>query len=152
MLQATDENLDWALSLEADRMVNSFVARKDLDTEMTVVRNEYERGENSPHQRADQAPAEHRLRLAQLRQLHHRQPLRHRERRHRAPAGLLSSTYYQPDNAVLTVAGKFDPAKALQLVAKHFNAHPEAHARAAEAVDGGTHAGWRADRGGAPRG
>jgi zinc protease len=45
---ASEENLDWALAMEADRMVNSFVAKKDLDTEMTVVRNEYESGENSP--------------------------------------------------------------------------------------------------------
>src|SRR5215218_1139821 len=45
---ATDENLNWALDLEADRMVNSFIARKDLDSEMTVVRNEFEMGENSP--------------------------------------------------------------------------------------------------------
>src|SRR5690349_5560920 len=46
--QASDENLEWALDLESDRMVNSFVAKKDLDSEMTVVRNEFERGENSP--------------------------------------------------------------------------------------------------------
>src|SRR2546422_2276393 len=46
--QASDANLEWALDLEADRMVNSFVAKKDLDSEMTVVRNEFERGENSP--------------------------------------------------------------------------------------------------------
>src|SRR6478735_10567193 len=48
LFQSSDVNLEWALSMEADRMVNSLVARKDLDTEMTVVRNEYERGENSP--------------------------------------------------------------------------------------------------------
>src|SRR5262245_23872420 len=46
--QATDANLEWALDLEADRMVNSFIAKKDLDSEMTVVRNEFEAGENSP--------------------------------------------------------------------------------------------------------
>jgi len=34
---ASAENLDWALAMEADRMVNSFIARKDLDSEMTVV-------------------------------------------------------------------------------------------------------------------
>ena len=45
---ATDENLNWALDLESDRMVNSFIAKKDLDSEMTVVRNEFELGENSP--------------------------------------------------------------------------------------------------------
>ncbi|MFZ4627451.1 MAG: M16 family metallopeptidase, partial [Blastocatellia bacterium] len=45
---ATEENLRWALDLEADRMVNSYIAKKDLDSEMTVVRNEFESGENSP--------------------------------------------------------------------------------------------------------
>jgi len=45
---ATDENLRWALDLESDRMVNSFISKKDLDSEMTVVRNEFEMGENSP--------------------------------------------------------------------------------------------------------
>src|SRR5262249_62134079 len=45
---ATDENLKWALSLEADRMVNIKFTKQILDTEMTVVRNEFERGENSP--------------------------------------------------------------------------------------------------------
>src|SRR5215831_17614604 len=39
---ATDENLRWALEMEADRMVNSRIAQKDLDSEMTVVRNEFE--------------------------------------------------------------------------------------------------------------
>ena len=45
---ATDENLDWALDLEADRMVNSYIAKKDLDSEFSVVRNELESGENNP--------------------------------------------------------------------------------------------------------
>src|SRR5512140_3230753 len=39
---ASDVNLKWALDLEADRMVNSHIARKDLQSEFTVVRNEYE--------------------------------------------------------------------------------------------------------------
>ena len=46
---ANPENLQWALEMEADRMVNSFIARKDLDTEFSVVRNEMESGENNPH-------------------------------------------------------------------------------------------------------
>src|SRR5678810_1366788 len=45
---ATPDNLDWALALEADRMVTSRVSRQDLDSEMTVVRNEFEMGENNP--------------------------------------------------------------------------------------------------------
>ena len=44
---ATDDNLKWALSLETDRMIHIKFTRKILDTEMTVVRNEFERGENS---------------------------------------------------------------------------------------------------------
>ncbi|HET9451714.1 MAG TPA: insulinase family protein, partial [Aggregicoccus sp.] len=47
-LPASDANLRWALGFEADRMVNSFVSAKDLASEMTVVRNELERGENDP--------------------------------------------------------------------------------------------------------
>src|SRR5690606_24594294 len=45
---ASTQNLRWALDLEADRMVNSFIAAKDLESEMTVVRNEFESGENDP--------------------------------------------------------------------------------------------------------
>src|SRR6202453_3232019 len=47
-LPATPGNLEWALGFEADRMTHSLIAKKDLDTEMTVVRNEFEMGENNP--------------------------------------------------------------------------------------------------------
>src|SRR4030088_267031 len=47
-MPATDENLEFGIQLEADRLVNSYVKREDLLSEMTVVRNEFERGENSP--------------------------------------------------------------------------------------------------------
>ncbi|MBK9623929.1 MAG: insulinase family protein [Rhodocyclaceae bacterium] len=47
-LTASDE-LGMGAGLEADRMVNSYIAKSDLDTEMTVVRNEYESGETSPN-------------------------------------------------------------------------------------------------------
>src|SRR5205814_5515947 len=46
-LAAGDENLEFAIGMEADRLVNSYIRREDLDSEMTVVRNEFERGENS---------------------------------------------------------------------------------------------------------
>ncbi|HSQ72905.1 MAG TPA: insulinase family protein, partial [Rubrivivax sp.] len=45
---ANEDNLRWYLGWLADSMVNSYIARKDLDTEMTVVRNEFESGENNP--------------------------------------------------------------------------------------------------------
>ena len=47
-LPATDENLEFAIHLESDRLVNSYVKHEDLMSEFTVVRNEFERGENSP--------------------------------------------------------------------------------------------------------
>src|SRR5262245_8750846 len=47
-LPASADNLEFALFLEADRLVNSFVKREDLLSEMTVVRNEFEQGENNP--------------------------------------------------------------------------------------------------------
>src|SRR5260370_3342204 len=47
-MPANDENLELGIRIEADRLVNSFVKREDLASEMTVVRNEFEQGENSP--------------------------------------------------------------------------------------------------------
>jgi zinc protease len=47
-MEGTDENLEFALRLEADRLVNSFIKREDLASEMTVVRSEFEAGENNP--------------------------------------------------------------------------------------------------------
>ena len=80
---------DWALDLEADRMVNSFIAKKDLDSEMTVVRNEFEMGENDPTGVLERARALDRVPLAQLRQVDDRRARRHRERADRPAAGLL---------------------------------------------------------------
>src|ERR1700749_3682710 len=51
---ASDENLRWALGLEAERMVNMRMEKGLLDTEMTVVRNEFERGENTARQVLDE--------------------------------------------------------------------------------------------------
>ena len=64
---ASDENLNWALDLEADRVVNSFIAKKDLDSEFSVVRNEMESGENNPFGVLFQKNAGSRLSMAQLR-------------------------------------------------------------------------------------
>src|SRR6476469_10550663 len=48
ILPASKENLDFALALEADRMINSNIAADALAKEFTVVRNEFEQGENNP--------------------------------------------------------------------------------------------------------
>ena len=88
---ATDENLEWALDLEADRMVNSFIAKKDLDSEMTVVRNEFEMGENDPFSVLLGTHHVDRVSLAQLREDDHRRAVGHRERADRSAAGVLQA-------------------------------------------------------------
>lgn len=124
VFQASPDNLNWALQMEADRMVNSPVAQKDLASEMTVVRNEFESGENSPGQvlfkrmqsvaydwhsygRAtigNRSDIEH-VRIANLQAFYR--------------------TYYQPDNAVLLVAGKFEPNATLATIQRLFGAIPK---------------------------
>ena len=116
---ATDANLEWALAMEADRMVNSTILRSELEKEFSVVRNEMESGENNPHlvlwkqmtavtydwhnygkstigARADVEN----VKIENLQNFYRK--------------------YYQPDNAVLVVAGKFDPIKTLALIEKNF--------------------------------
>jgi zinc protease len=122
-LSATRENLDWALSMEADRMVNSRVSRQDLDSEMTVVRNEFEMGENNPGSVLFQ-------RMQQLAYFWHNYgnpTIGDRADIERVPIDKLQAfyrTWYQPDNAVLIVAGRIDEAQVLALVAKHFGPIP----------------------------
>ena len=121
---ATEENLDWALDLEADRMVNSYVAKKDLDQEMTVVRNEYEAGENDPFG----ILLERMMSTAYLWHNYGNSTIGARSDIENVPIDRLQAFYhlhYQPDNAVLLVAGKFDEAKALALVQKYFGAVPK---------------------------
>ncbi|MDX2207205.1 MAG: pitrilysin family protein [Gemmatimonadales bacterium] len=120
---ASDENLAWAIGLEADRMVNSFIAKKDLDSEMTVVRNEFESGENSP----SGVLMERVLSTAFLWHNYGKSTIGARADLENVPIERLQAfyrKYYQPDNAMLVVAGKFEPARALELVQQHFGAVP----------------------------
>ena len=122
--QATDENLQWALDLEADRMVHSFISKKDLDTEMTVVRNEYEMGENDP----SGVLADRVLSSAYLWHNYGHSTIGARADIENVPIERLQAfyrTYYQPDNAVLLVAGKFDPDKTLALIQRIFGPIPK---------------------------
>jgi zinc protease len=121
---ANPDNLKWALEMEADRMVNSLIARKDLDTEFSVVRNEMESGENNPHMMLWQRMAStafdwhnygkstigartdvENVKIENLQNFYRK--------------------YYQPDNAVLLVAGKFEAGSTLALVQKVFGAIPK---------------------------
>ncbi|HEX2570414.1 MAG TPA: pitrilysin family protein [Polyangia bacterium] len=116
-------NLDFALALEADRMVNSRVAKADLDTEFSVVRNEFEQGENEPL-----AVLEERMySAAYLWHNYGKSTIGSRSDIERVPIDNLKAfyqRYYQPDNAMLVVAGKFDPAEALRLITQYFGPIP----------------------------
>ncbi|HKF45228.1 MAG TPA: pitrilysin family protein [Thermoanaerobaculia bacterium] len=120
---ATDENLKWALDLESDRMVHSFIAKKDLDSEMTVVRNEFEAGENDPEGVLDQRV----LSTAYLWHNYGKDTIGARSDIENVPIERLQGfwrTYYRPDNAVLLVAGKFDEAKTLAMIDATFSPIP----------------------------
>jgi len=122
-LAASEENLEFAIALEADRLMNSFIKKSDLDSEMTVVRNEFERGENSP-----QGVLGKRIEAGAYEWHNYgKSTIGNRSDIERVPIQNLQAFYkkfYQPDNVVLIVAGKFDEAKALAMVTKHFGSIP----------------------------
>lgn len=120
---ATDENLEWAIDLEADRMINSFIAKKDLDSEMTVVRNEFESGENNPFR----VLMERVMSTAYLWHNYGKSTIGSRADLENVPIDRLQAfyrKYYQPDNAVLTVVGKVDEEKTLKLINEKFGMIP----------------------------
>jgi zinc protease len=123
-LPASDENLNFALDLEADRLVNSFVKQEDLLSEMTVVRSEFEMGENSPAMLLNQRM------MAAAFDWHNygKSTIGNRTDIERVPINKLQEfyrKYYQPDNCVLVIAGKFDAAKGMELVEKYFGKLPK---------------------------
>jgi zinc protease len=123
---ANEENLKWALDLESDRMINSFIAKKDLESEFSVVRNEFESGENNPFR----VLMERVLSGAFLWHNYGKSTIGNRSDIEKVPIENLQAfyrKYYQPDNAVLTVAGKIDEAKTIALVNEYFGkiAKPE---------------------------
>lgn len=123
VLTASADNLDWAIALEADRMINSRIAKTDLDSEMTVVRNEFEAGENSPFSVLSERMAS----TAFVWHNYGRAIIGSRSDIENVPIERLQDFYrhyYQPDNAVLVVAGKFDEVAALNSISKHFGVIP----------------------------
>jgi len=121
---ATDENIAWALDLEADRMVNSFIAKKDLETEFSVVRNEFESGENFP----TSVLLQRGMSTAFLWHNYGKSTIGARSDIENVPIERLQAyyrKYYQPDNALLVVAGKIDEANVLKVIADKFGPIPK---------------------------
>jgi zinc protease len=120
-LPASDENLEFAIRLEADRLINSKIRNEDLQSEFSVVRSEFERGENSPVRVLQQRMA------SVCYQWHNygKSTIGNRSDIERVPIDSLRAfyrKYYRPDNAILIVAGNFDEKKTLQWIAEYFGA------------------------------
>ncbi len=116
---ANEENLDWALDLESDRMLNSFIAEEDLKSEFSVVRNEFEMGENSP----SRVLLDKVVSAAYLWHNYGQSTIGNRSDIERVPIENLKAfykKYYRPDNAVLMVTGKFEETEMLTKVVKKF--------------------------------
>jgi zinc protease len=120
-LPASDDNLEFAIEMEADRLVNSWIRGEDLNSEMTVVRNEFERGENSPQRILMQ-------RIVSTGFDWHnygKSTIGNRSDIERVPVDRLRQfykKYYQPDNITVVMAGKFDTETTLGLIRKYFGA------------------------------
>ncbi len=124
VLPASDSNLHWALDMEADRMVNSLMKKEDLQKEFSVVRNEFESGENYP----DNILQERILSTMYLWHNYGKSTIGSKEDIERVPIEslrLFYQKYYQPDNATLIVGGKFDEAKTLNWISKLFGSIPK---------------------------
>ncbi|HET6878947.1 MAG TPA: pitrilysin family protein [Pirellulales bacterium] len=122
-LTANDENLEFAIRLEADRLVNSYVKQEDLLSEMTVVRNEFEQGENRPEAILNQRVTA----VAYEWHNYGKSTIGNRSDIERVPIKNLQAfyrKYYQPDNVMLIVAGNFAEDKALEYIQKYFGAIP----------------------------
>ena len=116
---SNDENLKWSIEMEADRMINATILQTDLDKEFSVVRNEFEIGENNP----DGVLQERILSSAYLWHNYGKSTIGSKEDIERVKANRLRvfyEKYYQPDNSTLIIAGKFDEKKALQYVGQYF--------------------------------
>ncbi len=117
------DQLELAIHLEADRMRNSFIADEDRQSEMTVVRNELERGENDPARILDERV----WAMAFREHPYHHPTIGWRSDVEGVPTSRLKEfydTYYHPNNATAIVVGDFDEQTALDLIDKHFGKIP----------------------------
>ena len=118
---SSQPSLDWYVGWHADAMVNSVIARADLDSEMTVVRSEFEIGENNPFQALTQ-------RMSHAANPWHgygRSTIGARSDIENVDIAQLRAFYqrhYRPDNAVLIVSGKLDVGQTLASIQKSLGA------------------------------
>ncbi|CAM3018139.1 M16 family metallopeptidase [Rariglobus hedericola] len=118
------DHLDAYVAIESDRMRNLWLRDSDRKPEMTVVRNEFEIGENNPIQALDKEISA----AAYVAHPYHHSTIGWRSDIENVPIEKLKQfydTFYWPDNATVTVIGDVDPAAALAIVKKHYGAIPK---------------------------
>ncbi|MBP7142767.1 MAG: insulinase family protein [Opitutaceae bacterium] len=119
------EHLEKVVELEADRMRNLRLREEDRRPEMTVVRNEFEIGENDPLRVLDREITA----AAYVAHPYHHSTIGWRSDIENVPIEKLRefyNTFYWPDNATVTIVGDFQPATALALIDKYYGTYPRA--------------------------
>ena len=113
------EHLEQYIAIEADRMRNLWLREQDRQLEMTVVRNEFEMGENDPGRALDKEI----WAAAFTAHPYSHSTIGWRSDIENVPIEKLRGFYdafYWPDNATVSIIGDIDPAAALALVAKYY--------------------------------
>jgi len=116
------ESLEGYVAIEADRMRHLWLHEADRRSEMTVVRNEYERGKNDP----DSVLMEEVTAAAYVALPYHHPTIGWRSDIEHVPIEKLHEfydTFYWPNNATVTIVGDVDAADALGLVRKYYGAY-----------------------------
>ena len=121
------ESLDGYVAIEADRMRHLWLHESDRQSEMTVVRNEFERGKNDP----ENVLVEEVNAAAYVALPYHHPVIGWRSDIEHAPIAKLREfydTFYWPNNSVVTLVGDIEPAAALALVKKYYGMYPHSPA------------------------
>ena len=120
-----NDQLTMVIPMEADRMRNLLLRESDRRPEMTVVRNEFERGENSPIQ----SLIKEIFSAAYIAHPYHHSTIGWRSDIEKVAIEKLREfydTFYWPDNATVTLVGDFKPEEALGLIRQSYGAIPRA--------------------------
>ena len=113
------ESLESYVAVEADRMRNLWLHEADRQSEMTVVRNEFERGKNSPQNVLFEEVSA----AAYVALPYHHPTIGWRSDIEHVPIEKLRAfydTFYWPNNAVVAAVGDVDTAAVLSLVRKYY--------------------------------
>ena len=112
-------HLETIIKIEADRVRGAIIVEEDRQSEMTVVRNEFERGENSPQRVLDQ----HIWSMAFQAHPYHHSTIGWKSDIENMPIEKLKEfydIYYWPNNATVSIVGDVDTKEGLALVKKYF--------------------------------